>query len=182
LYEYFGGLLGCSEQGGSDYAAYDGANSMYSVHKFMDLSAAEVGYFITQVALSAASFGVAEADLTVVGTALNTLFNEECSPATVVQPSQPAALQAICIGDGCVQATVNATCGAYSKAVEPATASSSSAAATGSSTGTMTESSSASATGSATGSATPTVSGNAGVVNKVSYAAAAGLMGAAFFL
>lgn len=81
---------------------------MYEVHKFMDLSAAEVGYFITQVAMSAASFGVAADDLAVVGTALTTLFGQKCSPPAVVIPSQPAELQAICIGEGCTGAS-NAT-------------------------------------------------------------------------
>lgn len=48
LYEYFGTLLGCSMQGGAAYPSYAGSASMYETHKFMQLSAAEVGYFITQ--------------------------------------------------------------------------------------------------------------------------------------
>jgi len=111
LYSYFGGLLGCTMMG-TDFPVYDGTSSMYEVHKFMDLSSAEVGYFISQVAASAASFGVATDDLTVVGTALNTLFNRDCSPPTVVIPSQPAALQAICIGTDC-KLSDNATCSDY---------------------------------------------------------------------
>jgi hypothetical protein len=87
----------------------------------MDLSAAEVGYFVTQVANSAASFGVAKEDLTVVGNAINGLFGMRCSaPATVV-PAQGAQLQAICIDDTCPLAP-NATCGAYGNAVEPSVA------------------------------------------------------------
>ena len=100
LYSYFGGLLGCTQMG-ADFPAYSGSASMYETHKFMDLSAAEVGYFITQVANSAASFGVAAEDLAVVGTALSTLFGHKCSPAVVVIPSQPAELQSICIGEDC---------------------------------------------------------------------------------
>jgi hypothetical protein len=42
LYEYFGALLGCSLQGTEAYPNYDGASSQYNVHKFMDLSNAEV--------------------------------------------------------------------------------------------------------------------------------------------
>ncbi|KAH8587464.1 hypothetical protein B0O99DRAFT_461123, partial [Bisporella sp. PMI_857] len=122
LYSYFGALLGCTMQG-DDFPAYAGSNSMYEVHKFMALSSAEVGYFITQVALSAASFGVADSDLMVVGKALNSLFGEACSPETVVIASQPAALQAICIGENCPIAQ-NATCSAYGTAavVKPSTA------------------------------------------------------------
>jgi hypothetical protein len=87
----------------------------------MDLSAAEVGYFITQVANSAASFGVAKDDLTVVGSALNNLFGMRCSAATTVVPAQGPALQAICIDATCPLAP-NATCSAYGNAIEPSIA------------------------------------------------------------
>ena len=33
LYEFFGTLLGCSEQGKDDFSAYNGEASMYEVHK-----------------------------------------------------------------------------------------------------------------------------------------------------
>lgn len=87
----------------------------------MDLSPAEVGYFIQQVALSAASFGVAESDIAVVGKALNSLFNVRCAPPTVVIPTQPARLQSICIQESCPLAP-NDTCSAYPAAVKPAVA------------------------------------------------------------
>ena len=87
----------------------------------MDLSAAEVGYFITQVADAAASFGVAKDDLTIVGNALTTLFGTRCSaPATVVKKQGPA-LQAICIDSTCPLAP-NATCSSYENATEPSIA------------------------------------------------------------
>ena len=50
----------------------------------MVLTAAENAYFITQVALSAQSFGVTPTDIAAVGTALNGLFNNRCGPAEVV--------------------------------------------------------------------------------------------------
>jgi hypothetical protein len=87
----------------------------------MDLSAAEVGYFTTQVANSAASFGVAKDDLTVVGNALNSLFGMRCSAPTTVVPSQGPALQAICIDSTCTMPP-NATCSAYGNATEPSVA------------------------------------------------------------
>ena len=87
----------------------------------MDLSAAEVGYFITQVANSAASFGVTKDDLTIVGNALNSLFGMRCSAATTVVPAQGPQLQAICIDPTCPLAA-NATCSAYGNAVEPSVA------------------------------------------------------------
>ena len=40
----------------------------------MALDAFQVGYFITQVGLSAVSFGVAQADVEAVGMSLNNLF------------------------------------------------------------------------------------------------------------
>lgn len=97
LYSYFGVLLGCSMVGNGSYLAYAGDQSMYDVHKYMGLGAAELGYFIEQVGLSAASFGVADADVTAVGVALNSLFGYKCAAATTVVPSQGDALQAICI-------------------------------------------------------------------------------------
>jgi len=135
LYEYFGVLLGCSLQGGDGYPAYSGSGSMYSVHKFMDLSYAEVGWFIQQVAYSAASFGVAESDLAGVGKALGDLFDVSCAPPTVVIPTQPAALQSICTGANCTMSP-NATCSDYAtnitmpSAVSASSASSTSAGAT----------------------------------------------------
>ncbi|KAG9243684.1 hypothetical protein BJ878DRAFT_543038 [Calycina marina] len=150
LYGYFGGLLGCSMMG-ADFPVYTGSNNMYEVHKFMDLSSAEVGYFISQVAASAASFGVATADLMVVGTALNSLFGYKCSPEAVVIASQPAALQAICIGENC-PLSLDANCDAYGNtdALEPTTAvaslfPSSTAPVTGTATGTADAASIASA-------------------------------------
>lgn len=78
----------------------------------MDLDAYEVGYFITQVGLSAASFGVATEDVEAVGHALAALFDYRCAPPTVVIPSQPADLQSICLADNCPVAA-NATCSSY---------------------------------------------------------------------
>jgi len=126
LYEYFGTLLGCTMQGSTDYPAYSGEGSMYNVHKFMDLSAAEVGWFIQNVAFSAASFGVAQADLMDVGTALGGLFGHKCAAAAVVIPTQPAALQSICIGANCTDAA-NATCAAYATNITMPSAASSAA-------------------------------------------------------
>lgn len=107
---------------------------MYEVHKFMDLSAAEVGYFIQQVGLSAASFGVATDDIMAVGTALNSLFGYRCAPAMTVIPAQGAVLESICIDESCPIAP-NATCSMYNATMMPQNAT----AASGSmSNGTMT--------------------------------------------
>ncbi|TVY68884.1 hypothetical protein LSUE1_G008072 [Lachnellula suecica] len=142
LYEYFGVLLGCSMQGGSDYPAYTGHASMYSVHEFMDLSYAEVTYFIEQVGLSAASFGVTADDVTAVGEALEMYFDVRCGPETTIIPSQGAQLQSICIDSTCPLAA-NSTCSSYNATMMPSNATASSSvsatssmsAATGTSTG-----------------------------------------------
>ncbi|KAK3643695.1 hypothetical protein LTR56_009998 [Elasticomyces elasticus] len=136
LYEYFGILLGCSLVGKPGYPAYDGAISMYQVHKFMALDPYDFGYFVEQVALSAASFGVAQADLEYVGTALNGLFGHRCSGMDTFMPGATPALETICITvsnlqiesmgtqalmaqqDDCPQAA-NASCSSYEKVVEP---------------------------------------------------------------
>jgi hypothetical protein len=149
LYQYFGTLLGCSMQGmGSTFGAYAGDASMYQVHKFMNLSKPEMDYFITQVGLSAASFGVATADVMTVGMALNDTFNQRCSAPAAVIPAQGAQLQAICINPSCPIAS-NAVCAQYEMAATNTAESSMSMA---SATGSMMSGASG-MTGSATGSA-----------------------------
>jgi len=118
LYEYFGAVLGCSGYGSADFAAYTGHTSMYEVHKFMALDNAEINYFIQQVGLSAASFGVATADVEIVGKALTDLFAYRCAPATSVLPKEAPELQSICIAEDCPVA-VNSTCSAYATVVKP---------------------------------------------------------------
>jgi len=179
LYEYFGALLGCSMMGTDAYPAYDGSNSMYNVHKFMDLSAAEFGYFVSQVALSAASFGVATEDLTTVGKALNAAFGMKNSMPMVIIPSQDAALQAICIGDGCPTAS-NSTTSGYDAAVEPSTAVSSLVPSSSKATGTATpaptgtETMTGTATGTASGAGASATGTNAAMKMGINVAAVAG--------
>jgi hypothetical protein len=88
----------------------------------MDLSYAEVGYFISQVAASAASFGVATDDLKIVGEALGALFDFRCLPPTTIVAAQGPQLQSICTDNTCPLAA-NATCGMYDGNItEPAVA------------------------------------------------------------
>ncbi|KAH6684662.1 hypothetical protein B0J14DRAFT_498425 [Halenospora varia] len=182
LYEYFGALLGCTKMGNPAFPNYDGDSSMYRVHKFMDLSAAEVGYFIEQVAMSAASFGVATSDLMVVGTALNSLFGYRCAPETVVIPSQSAQLQAICIDDTC-PISPNATCSSYAAVMKPGNATTSSkpsstttgSGASGSSSATATKSGS-----STSGTSSPTTVSAGAATFGMSFAVIAGGLAALF--
>lgn len=118
LYKYFGALLGCSAH---DYPAYMGPGSQAAIHRYMDLDAYEVGWFIQQVGLSAASFGVEKSDVEFVGNTLNGLFNVRCAAPAVVIPSQGAQLQSICEADTCPLAPNN-TCSAYPSTMEPAVA------------------------------------------------------------
>jgi len=115
LYSFFGTALGCTTVGMTGFPGYDGKPSMYEVHKFMALNSSEVGYFIQQVGLAAQSFGVAQDDITAVGTLLTDTFDRKCSAPAAVIPSQGAALQAICTQNDCQMAT-NATCDAYAAA------------------------------------------------------------------
>jgi hypothetical protein len=119
LYEFFGYLLGCSALGQNGFPAYGGSTSMYNTHKFMDLNAHELGYFITQVGTAAASFGVTNDDVTAVGMALNNAFGYRCAPAAAIPSSAPADLQAICIASDCPQSPM-ATCAAYANVTAPA--------------------------------------------------------------
>jgi hypothetical protein len=97
---------------------------MASAHAFMDLTPAELGYFITQVGLAATSFGVSTEDVTAVAAALNKLFGYRCSPPTTVIPEQGPTLNSICQNELCPLDAM-ATCAAYpqgGKAEEPKTA------------------------------------------------------------
>lgn len=131
---------------------------MYEVHKFMDLDAYEVGYFITQVGYAAASFGVAPSDIEYVAGALNKLFNYKCSPPTSVLPNEKPELQAICIASSCPEAPTP-SCSLYAAAVMPASGNSSNmytskptASSTGSAMGGAAGGSSASSTSGSSGS------------------------------
>lgn len=161
LYQYFGVLLGCTASG---FPAYAGDGSMASVHRYMDLSSAEVGYFIEQVGLSAASFGVASADVTAVGDALTTFFDYRCSPPTTIVPSQGAQLQSICLNSDCPLAP-NATCDAYPVESSPAAANS-----TSNSTSSTATSTSATASASFTGAAAKVAALGAGLLGLAAYA------------
>jgi len=155
LYEYFGSVFGCSQQGMSGYSAYDGDSSQYQVHKFMQLSYAEVTYFIQQVALSAQSFGVAADDITVAGTALNSLFNVRMAAPVAVIPAQGAQLQSICDDETCPLAPNSTTVG-YETIMEPVAANSSNTVSSSTSSGSATSSATSSGASSATSSATGT--------------------------
>lgn len=168
LYEFFGVLLGCSMVGQNGFPAYGGSTSMYTTHKFMDLNAAELGYFITQVGTAAASFGVTSDDVNAVGMALNNAFGYKCSPPAAIPPSAPAALQAICIASDCPTAPM-ATCAAYGNAIAPAytngTVFNAPGATSGTASGSAQASGSASATASKSGSS-PGISRSDGLIGS----------------
>ncbi|KAK3117698.1 hypothetical protein LTR53_000627 [Teratosphaeriaceae sp. CCFEE 6253] len=118
LYAYFGILLGCSKYSQPGFPAYNGAISMYKVHKFMALDPYDFGFFVQQVALSAASYGVALADLEIVGDQLYEAFGYRCSALNTFVPESQPALQSICITDDCL-IEGNSTCSLYAKVQEP---------------------------------------------------------------
>lgn len=161
------------------FDAYGGNPSMYKVHKFMNLGKAEMTYFITQVGMAAASFGVAKDDIDIVAKALSDTFDMRCSaPAEVIKGKGPQP-QAICIKSDCQEAK-DAKCDAYdATAMAPAMCSMTSGSmtptgtgsTTGAATATSTGSKTGSTTGSATGSATSKPTTGAGNVNNLGVAA-----------
>lgn len=84
----------------------------------MVLDPAQMGYFITQVGLSAASFGVAKSDIDYVAHALEKLFDYRCAPKTTVIPAQGPQYQSICTDKSCPLAD-NAMCSAQPSYPEP---------------------------------------------------------------
>lgn len=177
LYEYFGVLLGCSMQGGADYTAYEGDASQYEVHKFMQLGFGEVSYFIEQVGMSAASFGVATEDVTAVGTALMNAFGYRCEPPITIIKAQGAQLQSICDDDTC-PLSPNATCASYNNTIPaPANATTGTSSSNSTTTGSGSQTSAAATS---TGSSPATVSKAAGAAITFSFAAVAGGLAALF--
>ena len=82
LCQYIGALLRFDA---GNHSPLDDCQAQYHILKFMNLSKSEMDYFITQVGLSAASFGVATSDVEIVGTALSNTFNIRCPPPTVLK-------------------------------------------------------------------------------------------------
>ncbi|KAH6972749.1 hypothetical protein BKA56DRAFT_467872, partial [Ilyonectria sp. MPI-CAGE-AT-0026] len=125
VYSYFGTFLGCSHIGSSKLPAYAGKASMYEVHKFMDLNAAEMGFFVDQAVRGLLSIGFTDSDAQFVNNTLDTVFNHRCAPpAAVIPPTAGPQLQAICIAPDC-SLSANDTCSAYDAAVPPLVANSS---------------------------------------------------------
>ncbi|KAI5363666.1 hypothetical protein Slin15195_G093190 [Septoria linicola] len=103
---------------GNTISPYEGRTSQYEVHKYMALDEREVGWFITQVGTSAASFGVTDEDVATVGQALQDTFGRRCSAPASVPPTAEPELQAICIESSCPLADMP-MCEAYEEVVEP---------------------------------------------------------------
>ncbi|KAM4057264.1 hypothetical protein HRG_004094 [Hirsutella rhossiliensis] len=119
LYTFFGSLLRCSMQGGPGFNLYNGHASMYQVHKYMGLNHAEVSYFIQQVGLAAASFGVARNDIDTIANALNTIFNVRCAPPVDVIHTQGPQLQSICVDAESCKLAPGARCEQYENLPRP---------------------------------------------------------------
>ena len=80
----------------------------------MELSPAQIGYFIEQVGLSAASFGVDASDVAAVGCALSSTFGYRCSaPTDPVMGGAGPMFQSICTAEECPIDPVASSCPLY---------------------------------------------------------------------
>lgn len=123
---------------------------MYSVHKYMNITAAEFGFFVHQLGLSLRALGVADSQVKTFNNTVISSFGQRCSSAKSIIPGQSSQLQAICTDGSCTKAS-DPDCAAYAAAASSAPASSSARA---SSTQAISSSTSTSATTAATTSAT----------------------------
>jgi hypothetical protein len=102
LYQFFGGLLGCTAEG---FPAYQGDPDMMRVHKFMNLDEMQLDFFNTQVALAAQALGVEEDDVATIGLVLDSLFNVRCTPPLTAESGVPAFMigtqSGICLASSC---------------------------------------------------------------------------------
>ena len=139
----------------------------------MVLDPFQMGYFITQVGLSAASFGVASSDIEAVAMALASLFNYRCAPKTTVIKAQGPQFQSICTDEACPLA-VNSTCADQPTQLEPLVANetladgegrmgTASASMSGSSTSPTSSASGSSASSTSSASSSASASANAAV-------------------
>jgi hypothetical protein len=87
LYQFFGGLLGCTAEG---FPTYEGDPDMFRVHQFMQLDKTQVGFFNFQVSLAALALGVELADVIAIGMVLDSLFNVRCTPPLTVDSGVPS--------------------------------------------------------------------------------------------
>ena len=100
FYQYFGIILGCDEP---SFPKYAGNPSQAAVHRYMDLKAPEMHYFIHNIYDAALTLGVAGPDLIThvgdaisIGVGLDNIFNKKCSPPQKVATYQPSAPQSMC--------------------------------------------------------------------------------------
>jgi hypothetical protein len=102
LYQFFGALLGCTADG---FPSYEGDPDMSRVHQFMNLDEMQVDYFNLQVALAAQALGVEEADVSTIGSVLDSLFNARCTPPLTVDSGVPSFMvgtqSGICTAASC---------------------------------------------------------------------------------
>ncbi|PHH87805.1 hypothetical protein CDD83_8382 [Cordyceps sp. RAO-2017] len=113
LYSFFGSILRCSTQGAPGFDQYNGRASMFEVHQFMGLNHAEISYFVQQVGLAAASFGVHRADVDAIANQLNGVFNVRCGQPAAVVPGQGPQPQSICTDPHACPAAPGAACDRY---------------------------------------------------------------------
>ncbi|RAR13447.1 hypothetical protein DDE83_003178 [Stemphylium lycopersici] len=90
-----------------------GPVSLAYAHKFMQLGYHQVGYFIDQLSLAAAHFGVSIQDVDTFRTSLNSRFNLRCAPAVPLGNSSPPELLSICQNPTCPLAVPVSDCAAY---------------------------------------------------------------------
>ncbi len=100
FYQYFGILLGCDEL---SFPNYTGNPSQAAVHRYMDLKAPEMHYFIHNIYDAALTLGVEGPDLVThvgdaisIGVGLDNIFNKKCSPPQKVAMYQPSEPQSMC--------------------------------------------------------------------------------------
>jgi hypothetical protein len=141
----------------------------------MGLDENQMGYFIQQVGLSAASFGVSKEDVQAVGMTLDKVFNKRCSPATAAIPALGPQLESMCIASSCPLDAM-ASCSLYEHdgtGARPKVANAS-LAGNASSTATASVSSTAGSTASPSASKSPTATGAATAERVGNFAAIAG--------
>ncbi|KAG8424960.1 hypothetical protein J3458_001709 [Metarhizium acridum] len=111
-YVTFGKVYQCSNASqfvAKEYAPFTPAY----VHKFMNLNATEVAYFIDQLMLASKYHNFSDADAQQLAATMNTKYNNQCSP-----PDENGQLNSVCFAETCPEAVPRKDCEAY-KSLEP---------------------------------------------------------------
>ena len=110
----FGNAFNCSQPPPSPGSATGGGRlNLAYVHKYMNLTYTDLGYFIDQLSKTTTVFGFSDADSQTLNTKFNSLYNVRCAPPITLDPAEGPQLLSLCQDPSCPLAVPNTDCSDY---------------------------------------------------------------------